>query len=173
MRSTTVYLVTLAITVVFLCMLANPFFLTDTFGNDSNGQTVDVRAGSVFKVILPENPTTGYSWDMNTSEGIVKLSDQYIPDDSSGMRVGSGGSHIWEFKAAEAGEQWVQGVYRRPWEGMKSDDKRYSLVVNVDSSKKMFNFASLQQTPTIESGRMSRLLRMPFSFLPPGAILSS
>ncbi|RPJ54243.1 MAG: hypothetical protein EHJ95_00605, partial [Methanobacteriota archaeon] len=82
----------------------------------ANGTTVQVEQGDEFGIRLAENPTTGYSWNLSASTGLQIMSDTYIPNDTTGQLVGSGGTHAWVFKANDAGNQTVTAVYIRPWE---------------------------------------------------------
>ncbi len=82
----------------------------------SDGTTVSGRVGDAVVLTLPENPTTGYAWEIETSDGLRPDTDEYLPDDTSGESVGAGGTHRWEFTITEGGEQTIAGVYRRSWE---------------------------------------------------------
>ena len=87
-----------------------------TFDQSNNGGTYPVSAGAGVRLLLPENPTTGYTWNLSVSPGLSVLNDSYVPSDTTGKLVGSGGTHVWFLKADQAGEQVVSGLYRRPWE---------------------------------------------------------
>ena|SRR3990167_8881800 len=77
-------------------------------------------SGEVFTISLPENPTTGFSWDLQVTKGLEILDDQYVRADT-GM-LGAGGKHIWRVKANE-GYQVVYAIYRRPWEPLTGNEK--------------------------------------------------
>jgi inhibitor of cysteine peptidase len=118
-------------------------FGPQTFTADNNGQNVTVNAGNTFQVRLPENPTTGFAWNLSFSDGMTLLQDKYEPADTSGMKVGVGGTHSWDLKAAKTGLQTISGVYRQPWEPTSRGMENFSLNVNV-----------------VEGGPLSGLLRL-------------
>jgi inhibitor of cysteine peptidase len=98
---------------------------------EQNGATVQVNPGTVITVKLAENPTTGYRWNLTTSSGLRVTLDTYIPTDTTGKLVGSGGTHIWDITADERGSQQVQAVYKRPWEPATGNETTFSLAIVV------------------------------------------
>ena len=80
-------------------------FGPSTFTADDNGKSVTVNTGETFWIKLPENPTTGYAWDLMLSDGLTRMSDKYEPADRSGLKVGVGGTHSYEIKAMKNGSQ--------------------------------------------------------------------
>ena len=98
---------------------------------DQNGATVNVKTGAVITVRLPENPTTGYSWNLTTTPGLQIVNDTYKPTYTSGKMVGSGGTHIWDISAVTTGEQKITGVYMRSWEPVSGNETAFSMTVVV------------------------------------------
>lgn len=101
------------------------------YGTNANGTTVTLKKGEALRVSLPENPSTGYSWDLSLSDGLYLVSDQYIRDDTGIRRVGAGGIHTWDIRATGIGLQQINGVYRRPWEVNAAPEKTYALNIHV------------------------------------------
>lgn len=116
------------------------------FGQEDNGKNVTVSEGSDISLKLPENPTTGYSWNLSHSAGLALISDEYIPPGS--QLIGAGGSHEWVFHAAGKGDQAIHAEYRRPWVqagaiayqnleggfyGIVGDDGNKYLPLNLDA----------------------------------------
>lgn len=93
-------------------------------------ENMEVIKGDNFIVRLDENPTTGFEWSIEVSDGLVVLSDEYIPLQDEGL-VGAGNVHVWEIQAVETGTQQVNGIYKRPWENVTGDELKYELTVNV------------------------------------------
>ncbi len=91
---------------------------------------MEVIKGDNFIVRLDENPTTGFEWSIEVSDGLVVLSDEYIPPQDEGL-VGAGNVHVWEIQAVETGTQQVNGIYKRSWENITGDELKYELTVNV------------------------------------------
>lgn len=82
-----------------------------------SGKTIEVSVGKQFTITLRGNATTGYTWQMakgTNSKIVKKISDVYTAD-NTGL-VGSGGDHVWTFKAVAAGETTITLNYLRPWE---------------------------------------------------------
>jgi len=86
---------------------------SQTFDQDSNGKNVTTSEGSDISLSLPENPTTGYSWNLSHSAGLALLKDEYIAPKT--QLAGTGGAHSWVFGAVKRGDQALHGEYRRPW----------------------------------------------------------
>ncbi len=100
-----------------------------------NGKSINLKKGETFYLRLKENPTTGYSWELNLSQGLDKVSGNYYPPESSkeGKQplVGAGGVHIWEIKALTEGSQQVKGIYKRPWEDITGTEDNFTIKVEV------------------------------------------
>ena len=100
-----------------------------------NGKNISLKNGETFYLKLKENPTTGYSWELNLSQGLTNVSNNYYPPESSKNNeqpiVGAGGVHIWEIKAVAEGSQQVKGRYKRPWENITGTEDNFTLKVEV------------------------------------------
>ncbi len=94
-----------ASSLVFTGVAGMSLFGPQSFTADDNGKSVTVNVGETFWVKLPENPTTGYAWDLMLSDGLTRMSDKYEPADRSGLKVGVGGTHSYEIKAMKNGSQ--------------------------------------------------------------------
>jgi inhibitor of cysteine peptidase len=100
----------------------------------NNGTTINLENEETFYLRLKENPTTGYSWQLNLSQGLSLISDEYYPPESKeGERplVGAGGVHLWEIKAAAEGSQQVTGIYKQSWENETGTEDNFTLNVEV------------------------------------------
>jgi inhibitor of cysteine peptidase len=137
----------------------------------ANGTTVQETLGDEFNLRLEENPTTGYSWNMTSTDGLDLVSDQYIPSQTSGPMVGSGGVHSSFYNAVKTGDQGLHGEYRRPWVpvgtitysnleggffGIVGDDGKNYLPLNLDSTYKQdglrvaFEYEPVKDVATIQ-----------------------
>jgi len=96
-----------------------------------NGATISVNRNDMISLMLMENPTTGYSWNLTMSSGIALINDTYVPSDTSGKLIGSGGTHIWEMTAVQSGAQMINATYLRPWEPVTGNETTFSLTVIV------------------------------------------
>lgn len=101
--------------------------------NDS-GKIISLKNGENFTLNLKENPTTGYSWQLNLSKGLSILSDEYTEDKFPGEKEitpGRGGTHSWLIQATVPGNQQVNGIYKRSWENTTGTEENFTLTVEV------------------------------------------
>lgn len=100
-----------------------------------NGTNISLENGSTFFLRLKENPTTGYSWELNLTQGLNEISGEYYPPEQpEGVKrplVGAGGVRLWEIKAVAEGSQQVKGIYKRPWENTTGEEDNFTLNVEV------------------------------------------
>lgn len=80
-------------------------------------ETMEVKLEQEFTITLKSNPTTGYSWQIETApdESVVRLIGSVFVGPQTRL-VGAGGSEIWTFKAVGRGRTGVRLIYVRPWE---------------------------------------------------------
>lgn len=83
--------------------------------NDS-GRTVPLGLGENLSISLPENPTTGYSWNATVTDGLLIAETAYAPDPQSTGMVGVGGTRNWTVRGVRAGTQQFDAVYVRPFD---------------------------------------------------------
>lgn len=69
-----------------------------------------------FEIVLPSNPTTGYSWTVTIEDVHVvqNVSHEYVADRSN--RVGVGGNTTWSLQTRSAGKTAVTYLYQKSWE---------------------------------------------------------
>jgi inhibitor of cysteine peptidase len=101
------------------------------FDQTDNNETYPAELDAELRLRLPGNPTTGYTWILDTTPGIIILNESYLPDDLSGKLVGSGGTYLWTMKAVQPGNQIISGVYARPWESNLTDAATFTLTLEV------------------------------------------
>jgi inhibitor of cysteine peptidase len=76
-----------------------------------DGQERDEMIKKPFTIQFPENPVSGFSWDIATSNGLQIMRDRFIPEDEE--KTGSGGYHVWDIRVTCQGSQKITGTYRR------------------------------------------------------------
>jgi inhibitor of cysteine peptidase len=96
-----------------------------------NTATVYMNRSNLITVRLAENPSTGFQWNLTTTAGLSIIKDEYVPDDTSGKLVGSGGTHIWDISTDNIGEQKIQAIYKRSWEPTTGNESTFSMTVEV------------------------------------------
>lgn len=91
-------------------------------GPNDAGLDYQVEPGKTFVVVLPGNPTTGYTWSLSQAgdPGLVApLTNFYLPEaPADQILIGQGGKHYWQFKAMQPGSTRLELVYARPWESV-------------------------------------------------------
>ncbi len=106
-----------------------------SFTEADNGTTAVFENGTFFYLKLSENPTTGYSWELELSEGLSLLNDEFIspepPEGADEPLVGAGGAHIWKIEAVTEGNQHLKGIYKRPWENETGEEEIFVLDIEV------------------------------------------
>ncbi len=69
--------------------------------------TIFVRADSTFRIVLETNPSTGYTWSLQSlTDSIVALEGEpvYVSDPCTAGLLGAGGREVWSFSAISTGE---------------------------------------------------------------------
>ncbi len=99
---------------------------------EQNTAMVYMNKSDVITVKLQENPTTGYQWNLTNTPGLKIIKDAYVPSDTTGKLVGSGGTHIWDISTVAKGEQKIQAVYKRSWEQTSGNETTFSMTVVVE-----------------------------------------
>ena len=95
------------------------------------GKEQTLRLGQMVKVSLPENPTTGYRWKVETEANCELTGDEFH---RSSIAVGSSGLHEWTFKAVAPGHCTITFVRRRPWEGPTKSESTFSIRLRIVES---------------------------------------
>ncbi len=96
---------------------------------EDDGALVTLRAGEQLMVVLPGNPTTGYTWEVDEMPACLsQLSDGEYR--ASSDLVGAAGTFFFRFSAEEQGEGQLALGYRRPWEDLPAEEA-FSITVSV------------------------------------------
>ena len=103
-------------------LILGGFYLTSggeiNLGLEDNGRTLEVSAGTVVVIKIPENPTTGYMWQYTVNESIAEVvEDNFIPPEEP--IPGKGGTRVLKLTIIGSGELTME--YVRPWENQPID----------------------------------------------------
>jgi len=90
---------------------------------------IEVAAGELLAIVLPANPTTGYSWQVEADEAYLALLSQEFEPAGAGVGVGAGGREAFQFRALQPGSTDLRFHYRRPWEGQAYDTRHYQVTI--------------------------------------------
>ena len=129
-------------TILYLSLFlgSGPVFACD-FGQDETAETMDisdpakpisVSPGESFTIVLESNPTTGFSWQLDSplDESVVKFSEsRYVWPESD--LDGAPGKEVWTFTALNHGKATISMKYSRSWEKNKPPAKTVVFTVVV------------------------------------------
>jgi inhibitor of cysteine peptidase len=96
-----------------------------------NGTTVHIHSRDVITLRLPENPTTGYRWNITTDPGLLTLDDTYIYADPAARMTGEGGVRFLTLEPETTGTEHISAVYKREWEDDSGDNPVFSMTFVV------------------------------------------
>ncbi len=129
------------IAVIVLCLLAalagcrgggdGPENVYIAYETDS-GRTVTMGVGDELRIILDENPTTGYFWSVVTNdEDVLSMSGDptYENTDDS---TGGGGIKTYTFRAAAPGTSALTLVNSEQGQSAVAPDRIFELTVVVE-----------------------------------------
>lgn len=77
---------------------------------------LEIDQGEVIMVTLPENPSTGYQWQLAKPITLLKTEETYFAGEAKAGMVGVPGKKIFKFTAEKLGQDEIHLVYVRPWE---------------------------------------------------------
>ncbi|MBK8510094.1 MAG: protease inhibitor I42 family protein [Candidatus Competibacteraceae bacterium] len=99
---------------------------------EDNNRTAELRVGERFKVSLPENPSTGYTWAIDeTDRHLLALEGTAYDEPDEGGFVGARGRRIFTFSTQQAGEVVLRLKYWRFWDGDASTTERYAVSLKI------------------------------------------
>ena len=94
---------------------------------------ITVTAGDSFKITLPSNLTTGFSWSWPpqiSDAAVLEMTEHaYVAPESEMM--GAAGTEDWTFKALKKGTATISMDYSQPWEGGQKTDWTFKVTVTV------------------------------------------
>ncbi len=107
-------------------------------GAQPSKEAITMSVGASKLIVLSENPSTGYKWQLNASQSsnltIVRVIDAGYNPGQSGL-IGAPGSHRWQMQARAAGRARIVFAYSRPWERGAPLAKRHVVEVNITNGQ--------------------------------------
>jgi inhibitor of cysteine peptidase len=104
------------------------------FTEADNGRTVSFENGTIFYLNLSENPSTGYSWEIELSPGLTLINSTYsekqVSEDAKPL-LGASGLRTWKIKADSKGNKQIKGIYKRSWEEETGTEDNFTLNLEV------------------------------------------
>lgn len=100
-------------------------------GLEDSGKRIAVSLGRRVILRLPENPSTGYRWELQSFAGdILEIhGDHYQPP--AVLSPGAGGIRLFEFLAHAPGQVLLHLRLTRPWETERADAQTFDVTVTV------------------------------------------
>ncbi len=98
-----------------------------------SNETIALSVGASDTIALRENPSTGYQWQVDTTESsnlvIVRVTDAGYQAVQGGQ-MGAAGSHWWRIEGRAPGTARIVFAYLRPWEH-EAPAKSHTVEVSV------------------------------------------
>lgn len=116
---------------VLMLLLAGCGTSTSLTGTD-NGKTIQAHVGDEINIALDANPTTGYGWSIEKSDGAL-LTLKQSNYAASSSAIGSGGTQTLTFVAKGVGTANLQLKYWRSFEGDKSITRQFAVTIQIQA----------------------------------------
>lgn len=116
---------------VLMLLLAGCAASTSLTGSD-NGKTIQAHVGDEINIALDANPSTGYGWSVEKSDGTL-LTLKQSNFSASSSAVGSGGTQMLTFVAKSVGTANLQLKYWRSFMGDKSITRRFAVTIQIQT----------------------------------------
>lgn len=107
--------------------------------NETKPTIVVKKSCPLFKINLPSNPTTGFSWSMvkYNDHLIEKISNQFYPVSASDASLlGAPGYETWSFRVKPTGfikkqKTTIIFSYQQPWENRNNAQlKKFEVIID-------------------------------------------
>ena len=90
-----------------------------------------MKVGETLQFTVPENPSTGYQWQLLHPLKLFKTEETYQQQEAPEGMVGVGGEKIFRFKAEQPGQELIELVHVRPWETQKQAEQQWHCRIRV------------------------------------------
>lgn len=127
----TVVVLSLVILILASCVEASNSYPLVKLDDDNNNQTVEIQVGQKADLVLDENPTTGYRWEIVTMDkAVLKQAEEpeFKPDSEA---IGAGGKKTFHFRAVASGRTNLKLIYHRSWETSVPPIKTFEVTIIV------------------------------------------
>ncbi len=93
-----------------------------------NGSRLSATIGDMLILKLPENPTTGYRWVVQTTKNLAQVGDDFF---TKAVSAGAGGERCLRFAVQSQGEAQILAGLKRSWEADKVPNTVFKAVVDI------------------------------------------
>jgi len=118
-------------TVVALCACKAASQKPLQLNEEDDGRTVQLNSGGGLHVTLEGNPTTGFLWEVASSEPSVLRAVGESEFTANSTAMGSPGKVTLRFEAVKRGEVLLRLVYHRPFEKESPPARTFEVKVQV------------------------------------------
>ncbi|WP_374568644.1 protease inhibitor I42 family protein [Ideonella sp.] len=94
-----------------------------------DGRTVELRVGAEVVIQLPDNPSTGYRWEIEADKSVVDIKRHHF--EQQAHQVGGGGESSWVLQAIAPGVSPVKLMLWRPWESERDAIQRFVVTLRI------------------------------------------
>ncbi len=93
-------------------------------------ELIRAKVNEPFTIQLNSNPTTGYKWFVDYDYNLLGLEDEMYEKNPSKL-LGAGGRSVFAFKPLKSGRTAISFVYRRPWENIASEVRKFNVEIDA------------------------------------------
>lgn len=90
-----------------------------------------MEVGETLEFTVPENPSTGYQWQLLKPLDLFKTEETYQHTEAEEGMVGVGGEKVFRFVAQKPGQELIDLVYVRPWESHQQAEQQWQCRIRV------------------------------------------
>lgn len=101
----------------------------------ATGERFDVTIGTEIELLLPENPTTGFRWELEAPIA-PDLAVEAAEFKTASANAGSDGTRLFRFVVQREGMISLRAKLRRQWEGDRSIIARFAVTLAVSGRDK-------------------------------------
>ncbi|MEZ4732111.1 MAG: protease inhibitor I42 family protein [Caldilineaceae bacterium] len=102
-----------------------------TLTSANQGEVLELRPADRLLIRLPENPTTGFQWAVDTIDDRFVGVQSATYEIASNAGIGGGGTRLFRLVAKQAGVTQVRLKLWREWLGDSSVTQWYQLTIRV------------------------------------------
>lgn len=112
-----------------------PIIVVKSDGESNAEMSVDKNA--TIQLRLPENPSTGYSWNFQVldTDYLELIGDEFFYPQNDQQMVGKPGLRVFTLRAVDSGQTMIKLAYWRPWEGLKSRTDKFVIQLAIKTEE--------------------------------------
>jgi inhibitor of cysteine peptidase len=96
------------------------------------GKTQSVKDGELIVIRLPENPTTGFNWEIKeVDNNILELVEAHF-EAVGGAQIGGGGTKTFKFKSKSPGSTAIKLILKRISDPDDSAIQHFEATITVN-----------------------------------------